>query len=145
MLIGQQCLDFDSDYQWQSKLRHIALKGLSVVLPTSKGEIKAFPPPFPPCNVVLLFELLVENSKHTSFEWRGGEGKGVQFVLFSEVALFEYWCLNIFVANYTYLWPGITWYYTFQWLYTMQTCTLYYLLIFCDYRWKDLQRVKLMV
>ena len=90
MLIGQQCLDFDSDYQGQSKLRHIALKGLSVVLPTSKGEIKAFPPPFPPFNVVLLFELLVENNKHTNFEWRGGEGKEVQFVLFSEVALFEY-------------------------------------------------------
>ena len=34
----------------------------------------AFPPQFPPFNVVLLFELPVENRKHPNFEWRGGEG-----------------------------------------------------------------------
>ena len=53
-----------------------------------KGNKKTFPHPTPPCNVVRLFELPVENNKHHNFEWRGGGG--VWIVLFSEVALFEY-------------------------------------------------------
>ena len=38
------------------------------------------PYPFscPPCNVVMLFELPVENNKHPNFEWRG-EGQGCGF------------------------------------------------------------------
>ena len=53
----------------------------------SKGENKAFSPPSPPCNVVLLFKLPIENHKHPNFEWRGGGG--VWILLFSEVTLFE--------------------------------------------------------
>lgn len=40
----------------------------------------AFPPRLPPFNVVLLFELPVENNKHPNFEWRGGEGKGFELL-----------------------------------------------------------------
>ena len=47
----------------QNFLRHFALRGPSDVLQTSKGENKVFPPPSPPCNVVLLFKLPVENNK----------------------------------------------------------------------------------
>ena len=68
-------------YWPQNYLSHFALKGLSDVLLTSKAENKAFPPPFPPCNVVPLFEPPIENNKHPNFEWRGEE-KGVDsFVL----------------------------------------------------------------
>ena len=42
---------------------------------------------------MLLFELLVENNKHTRYGWRGGRrgggGGGVWFVLFSEATPFE--------------------------------------------------------
>ena len=42
---------------------------------------------------MLLFELLVENNKHTHYGWRGGRrgggGGGVWFVLFSEATPFE--------------------------------------------------------
>ena len=56
-------------------------KGVPDVLLTSKGQNKGFPPPSPPCNVVLLFELPIENNKHPNFEWMGG-GRGVDsFVL----------------------------------------------------------------
>ena len=61
----------------------IAVKGLSDVSLTSKGENKAFPPPSPPYNVVPLFELPIENNKHLNLEWRGG----VWILLFSEVTL----------------------------------------------------------
>ena len=47
-----------------------------------------FPPPSPPCNVVPLFELPLENKKHPNFEWRG-QGRGVDSYV-SEVTLFEY-------------------------------------------------------
>ena len=47
-----------------------------------------FPPPSPPCNVVPLFELPLENKKHRNFEWRG-QGRGVDSYV-SEVTLFEY-------------------------------------------------------
>ena len=41
----------------QNALRHLVLTGLFDVFLTSKGESTAFPPPFPACNVVPLFEL----------------------------------------------------------------------------------------
>ena len=56
---------------------------LSGVSPKLRGENKDSSP-YPPCNVVPLFELPVENNKHPYFEWRGGGG----FFL-SEVTLFE--------------------------------------------------------
>ena len=76
-------------YNWrQNELRHFALNGLFDVFRTSKGEKIAFPPPSPPCNVVPLFELPLENKKHPNFEWRG-QGRGVDSYA-SEVTLFEY-------------------------------------------------------
>ena len=88
MLIGQQRVDFESDNRRQNELRHFALNGLFDVFRTSKGEKIAFPPPSPPCNVVPLFELPLENKKHPNFEWRG-QGRGVDSYV-SEVTLFEY-------------------------------------------------------
>ena len=38
----------------QNQLRHFALNGLFDVFRSSKGEKIAFPPPYPPCNVVPL-------------------------------------------------------------------------------------------
>ena len=58
-------------HQRQNELRHFTLKGLYDVFLTSKGENIAFPPPSPPCNVVPLFELPLENNKHPNFKWRG--------------------------------------------------------------------------
>ena len=46
----------------QHLLRHFAVKALSDVLPTSKGDNEAFLSPFPPFNVVPLFELPVRNN-----------------------------------------------------------------------------------
>ena len=63
-------------YWQQNYLSHFALKGLSDVLLTSKAENKAFPPPSPPCNVLRMFKLPIENKKHPNFEWRG-DGRGV--------------------------------------------------------------------
>ena len=74
------------------------------VLLTSKVENKAFPPPSPPCNVVPLFKLPIENNKQPNFEWRGG-GRGVDsFVPWS----YPIWvqCLNNFVADFKL---NITW------------------------------------
>ena len=65
--------------------------------PDFKGEKIMFPPPSPPCNVVPLFELPLENKKHPNFEWRG-QGRGVDsYVLWS----YPIWvqCLNNFVAD----------------------------------------------
>ena len=72
----------------QNQLRHFALNGLFDVFRTSKGEKIAFPPPYPPCNVVPLLKLPLENKKHPNFEWRG-QGRGVDSYA-SEVTLFEY-------------------------------------------------------
>ena len=72
----------------QNEFRHFALNGLFDVFRTSNGEKIAFPPPSPPCNVVPLFELSLENKKHPNFEWRG-QGRGVNSYV-SEVTLFEY-------------------------------------------------------
>ena len=81
MLIGQQRVDFDSDNWRQNELRHFALNALFDVFWTLEGEEIVFPPPSPPCNVVPLFELPLENNKHPTFEWSGG-GRGVDsFVL----------------------------------------------------------------
>ena len=55
-------------------MRRFAQKGLSDVF--LKGKIK-LSLPHPPCNVMLLFELPVENNKHPNFEWKGGEGCGL--------------------------------------------------------------------
>ena len=61
-----------------------------------KREKYSFSPPFPPCNVVPLFELPIENNKHPNFEWRG-QGRGVDsFVLWSYPIWIQ--CLNKFVA-----------------------------------------------
>ena len=51
-----------------SCMRHFTLKGLSDALLTSRRGNKAFPSPSPPCNVVPLFKLLIENNKHPNFE-----------------------------------------------------------------------------
>ena len=88
MLLGQQRVDFDSDNWRQNELRHFALNGLFDVFRTLEGQEIAFPPPSPPCNVVPLFELPLENKKHPNFEWRG-QGRGVDSYV-SEVTLFEY-------------------------------------------------------
>ena len=53
-----------------------------------KEEIWLFFPPFPPCNIVPMFELPTENNKHPNFEWRGRGG--MRILLLSEVTLFEY-------------------------------------------------------
>ena len=51
---------------------------------------KAFPPLPPPCNVVPLFELPVEDNKRHNFECRGGgRMEGVSIVLLSEVTPFK--------------------------------------------------------
>ena len=72
----------------QNESRHFALNGFFDVFRTSKGEKIAFPPPSPPCNIVPLFELPLENKKHRNFEWRG-QGRGVDSYV-SEVTIFEY-------------------------------------------------------
>ena len=57
----------------------------------------AFPPPFPPYNVVPMLELPIENKKHPNFEWRG-QGRGAEsFVLLSYPIGVQ--CLNNFVAD----------------------------------------------
>ena len=67
----------------QNLLRHFTLKGLSDILLPSNGENKASPPLSPSSNVVLLFELPIENNKHPNFEWRGGERGVDSFILWS--------------------------------------------------------------
>ena len=80
-----------------SCMRHFALKGLSDALLTSRRGNKAFPPLSPPCNVVPLFELLIENNKHPNFEWRGGGG--VWILLFYCRCHIWVQCLNKFVVE----------------------------------------------
>ena len=55
-------------------------KGHSDALQTSRRENKGFPPPSPPCNVVPLFELPIENNKRPDFE-RKEVGRGVDSFL----------------------------------------------------------------
>ena len=58
------------------------------ILLTLKGEDKdkTFPPSPPPCNVVPMFALPVENNKHPNFEWRGGGGVWVRLLHFSTMS-----------------------------------------------------------
>ena len=88
----------------KNELRYFALNGLFDVFRTSKREKIAFPPLSPPCNVVQLFELPLENKKHPNFEWRG-QGSGVDSYV-SEVTL---QCLHNFVADWRlyrlHTWP----------------------------------------
>ena len=86
--------------QQQNELRHFALNGAFYVLLTSKGGNITFPPPSPPCNVVLLFELLIENNKHPNFEWRGQRRSVDTFVLWSYPIWRQY--LNCFVGSCRY-------------------------------------------
>ena len=79
---------YNSCNRRQNGSRHFARNELFDVFRTSKGEKIAFPPPSPPCNVVPLFKLPLENKKHPNFEWRG-QGRGVDSYA-SEVTLFEY-------------------------------------------------------
>ena len=66
----------DSYNRRQNELRHLALKGLFGVFLASKEENIAFPSTSPPFNAVPLFELPLENNKHSNLEWRG-QGRGV--------------------------------------------------------------------
>ena len=71
-------------------MRHFALKGLSNILPAKKKRKKILYPPQPPCDVVPLFKLPVENNNHPNLRWRrkrGGGGGGI--VLFFEVTPFK--------------------------------------------------------
>ena len=70
-------------FHMEMQLRHLNQKGLFDFLPTSKRGNKAFPPPSPPCNVVPLFKLAIENIKHPNFEWKGGGRFLDSFVLWS--------------------------------------------------------------
>ena len=74
-----------------------ALNVLFDVFRTSKGEKIAFPPPSPPFNIVPLFELPLENKKHSNFEWRGQERGVDSYVLCSYPISVQ--CLNNFVAD----------------------------------------------
>ena len=51
-----------------------------ILLTSKRGNI-AFLPPSPPCNVVPMCELPIENNKHPNFEWRGQGRVTDSFVL----------------------------------------------------------------
>ena len=81
MLIRQQRVDFDSDNRRQNELRHFAQNWAFLRFINFKRRKYSFPPPSPLCNVVLMFELPIENNKHPNFDWRG-QGRGADsFVL----------------------------------------------------------------
>ena len=71
-------------------------KGAFDIFLTSKGENIAFPPPSPPCNVVPLCKLPLENNKHPNFEWRG-QGRGVDSYVLRSYSIWVQ-CLNNFSA-----------------------------------------------
>ena len=79
--------------------------GLFKVLLTSKGGNIAFPPPSPPCNVVPMFELPIENNKHPNFEWRGQGRAADSFVLQSYPIWIQ--CLKNFVADWRWKWAAV--------------------------------------
>ena len=62
--------------RWQNVLRHFALNWAFLRFTDfQRGKYTLFFPA--PCsNVVPLFELPIENNKHSTFEWRG-QGRGV--------------------------------------------------------------------
>ena len=65
----------------QNELRHFAQNWAFLRFTNFKRRKYSIPPPSPPCNVVPLFQLPIENNKHPNFEWRG-QGRGADsFVL----------------------------------------------------------------
>ena len=67
--------------QRQNELRHFVQNLAFLRFTDFKRRNIAFPPPSPPCNVVPMFELPIENNNHPNFEWRG-QGRGADsFVL----------------------------------------------------------------
>ena len=71
--------------------------GFFYVLLASKVGNIAFPPPSPPCSVVPMFELPVENNKHPNFEWRG-QGRGADSIVLWSYPIWVQ-CLTNFVAG----------------------------------------------
>ena len=65
-LVGAKVNKLQWATKWVETLRPET--GRFYVLLTSKGGKITFPPPSPPCNVVPLFELPIENNKHPNFE-----------------------------------------------------------------------------
>ena len=72
-------------------------KGRLTRLANLKEGNKSFPPLPPPCNVVPLFELPVENKKHPNYEWTG-LGRGVDCFVLPGYPIWGQ-CLNNFVAD----------------------------------------------
>ena len=85
----------------QNELRHFAQKWAFLRFMNFKRRKYSFPPPSPPCNVVPLFQLPIENNKHPNFEWRGQGRGGDSFVLRSHPISVQ--CLNNFVADCSFL------------------------------------------
>ena len=69
------------------------------ILLTSKGGNIAFLPPSPPCNVVPMCELPIENNKHPNFEWRGQGRVTDSFVLQSYPIWVECSCLQLWLRQ----------------------------------------------
>ena len=88
--VDWKCLLFDDSWPGVKT-------GLFYVLLTSKGGNIAFPPPSPPCNVVPMFELPIDNDKHLNFEWRGQRRGADSFVFLSYPILVR--CFNNFAAD----------------------------------------------
>ena len=65
-----------------------------------KARKYSFPSPSPPCNVVPLFWLPIENNKHPNFEWRGQGRDADSFGLRCHPIWVQ--CLNNFVADSKY-------------------------------------------
>ena len=95
--INKLCYSVEGNNRRQNELRHFALNGLFDVFRTSKGEKITFPPPSPPCNVVPLFELPLEN-KNTSQLWMEGTGEGCGFLSSRSYPIWVQ-CLKNFVAD----------------------------------------------
>ena len=82
-LVKNDPVNIIGDNRRQSELRHFALNWAFLGFTDLKRAKYSFSSPSPPCNVVPMFELPIENNKHPNFEWRG-QGKGVDsFVLWS--------------------------------------------------------------
>ena len=75
------CMAMQGYNRRQNELRHFAQKWAFLRFMNFKRRKYSFPPPSPPCNVVPLFQLPIENKKLPNFEWRG-QGRGANsFVL----------------------------------------------------------------
>ena len=66
----------------QAETLHPKLGFFYILLNSSGGSI-AFPSSSPPCNVVPMFKLPIENNKHPNFERRGQGRSANSFVLWS--------------------------------------------------------------